>query len=493
MTPPTVGLSLIARNEAENLPRLLRSIEGAFDRVVLLDTGSTDDTVEVFSSWALRQETDGWGFDVAEFEWCDDFAAARIAADRLLYTGTTEDLAEPVVALCDVGCWADCDDTIEGAQNLRGLAASMPSSVAALIADYIYARDHLGNVVCTLKRERLVRAGHGEWVGRVHEAQLIHNGACMPVDPRTVKWVHHKGPDAAPSSPRNLRILRAWVKEEPENPRVLAYLGTEEAAMGRHKRALGFFRRYLKTPADWDDERAQVHRKLVSCLIALDRAEEAMTVALDAFRVHPGWTDNFLSMAEACYSLGEHEKAIHWAKEVLRRGQPDTLLILGPLDYVLQPRVVLAGALGALGRIEEAVEVASEALRIMPDHGDLQRAMAHWRSVLKREQTAQTWAACAETLIEHDEQAKALVVLEQTVPYYADEHPRIVGVRSQLRERLAWVDDPDAYAHHYETGGSKEEDMVPDEDIVPLCEGLPRVQALVRGLREIANEGKVAA
>jgi glycosyltransferase involved in cell wall biosynthesis len=120
MTAPTVGLALIVKNERETLPGLLESIAGAFDQVVLVDTGSKDGTWDVFKDWA--RETLGpddtlhpRGFEtwkVAKFEWVDDFAAARTFADSLLDTDWT--------------CWADADDVLRGADRLRGLAAEAP-------------------------------------------------------------------------------------------------------------------------------------------------------------------------------------------------------------------------------------------------------------------------------------------------------------------------------------------------------------------------------
>jgi hypothetical protein len=63
------------------------------------------------------------------------------------------------------------------------------------------------------------------------------------------------------SSERNVRILR-WLKDEPDNPRVLAYLGTEMLAAARPKRRCATSAATSKLKTGWDEERAQVYRKL---------------------------------------------------------------------------------------------------------------------------------------------------------------------------------------------------------------------------------------
>ncbi len=476
MTDPTIGLALIALNEERSLPRLLASVQGAFDRVVLLDTGSKDRTVGVFQEWAHAQPN--MTFSVRHFTWVHDFAAARRAADELLGD-------------VDWYAWADADDTIEGAEHLRAYARQAPAEVAAFIGSYDYAHDAHGNVCCVLRRERLVRRGAGHWDGRVHEAQLVTGPQAM-LDPTLVRWVHHKHIDTRDSNTRNLRILRAWVKDEPLNPRVLGYLGTEEAARGQFKRSVGYFRRYLALKTGWDEERAQVHRKLSCCLAAMGRHQDAAETALAAFAVLPDWPDSHLSMAECCYALGEYEKAVKWARDVLRLGMPDSLLILNPLDYSWKPRVVLAAGLGALNRPDEALAVGREALAIVPDHEELRRHAIGWETTLEREQVAQMVVGMAQLLVRCDEQVKAQRLLDN-VPYFATDHPSVVAIRSQVRERLLWVNDPESYARHYREGGSKAEDFHTDERALQVAERLPRVQFVLRGLAEQAEPLAVAA
>lgn len=49
-----VSACIIAKNEEENLPRLLKSIMGKFDEIVLVDTGSTDKTVEIAKDFGAK-------------------------------------------------------------------------------------------------------------------------------------------------------------------------------------------------------------------------------------------------------------------------------------------------------------------------------------------------------------------------------------------------------------------------------------------------------
>jgi tetratricopeptide (TPR) repeat protein len=468
MSAPTVGLALIVRDEEQTLPNLLESITGAFDQVVLVDTGSEDETIKVFEAWAKNQELP-LNFNVARFTWIDDFAAARTYADSFLKTDWT--------------CWADADDVLRGAENLRQLAANAPPETLAFICGYNYARDQHGNCACYLVRERLVRRGAGEWVGRVHESQLVRGPQTM-VGPEVVEWIHQHPPDPTDSNERNIRILEQWAEDAPEDPRVVGYLGTELLIKDEIDRAGELFERYLTLKTGWDEERAQIHRKLASVRIRQGRHDEAIDTALEAVRLLPAWPDSYLTLAEAYHEKGEWAKAIEWAQEVLRRGQPQTMLIINPLDYMITPRMVLASALGRLGRIEEALPVAEEALAIVPDHMGLMQQRQIWIADGQREATAQTWLAAARQLVNHDEQLKALRLLEDTVPHFAQDHAEIVALRSQLRERVYPLLEAAGYAEHYETGGSKPEDFTPDEKVDEIGEHLPRCGFLLEGIVE---------
>src|SRR5580658_3270077 len=64
----SVSLCMIVRNESAHLAEALTSAQGLVNEVVIVDTGSTDNTRRIALDHGAR---------VYDFPWCDDFAAAR--------------------------------------------------------------------------------------------------------------------------------------------------------------------------------------------------------------------------------------------------------------------------------------------------------------------------------------------------------------------------------------------------------------------------------
>lgn len=230
MTTPTLGLALIAKDEAENLPALLASIEGAFDQMAMVDTGSTDRTVDVFEEWAAEEKGRNPKFvsTLDHFEWIEDFAAARNAADDLLMT--------------DWLCWADCDDVIVGARRLRQLLDDGSADAWAFPYQFQPSAPEEPEQFRFGFRERLRRRGTERWKGRLHEGlELLHSRE----GPDGIEWVHRRPTHREPSGDRNRSILRHWMEDEPRNLRPLAMLAWGELTEGRREAAFSLFAHYV--------------------------------------------------------------------------------------------------------------------------------------------------------------------------------------------------------------------------------------------------------
>jgi hypothetical protein len=313
---PTVGLALIARDEERTLPRLLASCDGAFDEVVLVDTGSTDATVARFEAWAGTQA--GTRCRVERFAWIDDFAAARNAAQDALGT--------------DWVVWADCDDEIVGAGELRLLAVAAPEEVAA----YSVAYDYDGTGAHTLWRERLVRAGRGRWAGRIHEVQDVE-GTITSVGRERIRWRHHgdSGSDehlgGTPRAVRDLRILQAEVREDPYDRRAAFYLAQTLADLGRDEAAIAAYDRRAEL-GGWDEE-VFYSRFRAAALRAEGDWPAGLAGLIDAWESRPARLEPVHEIVWRLRVRNQHRTALAFLSPVLDSPAPEDQLFVHAWVY----------------------------------------------------------------------------------------------------------------------------------------------------------------
>jgi tetratricopeptide (TPR) repeat protein len=87
---PRLSVCMIVRNEERFLGQCLASVKDIADELIVIDTGSTDRTIEIAREL---------GAQVGHFEWCNDFAAARNASitpatgDWILFLDADEELS----------------------------------------------------------------------------------------------------------------------------------------------------------------------------------------------------------------------------------------------------------------------------------------------------------------------------------------------------------------------------------------------------------------
>jgi hypothetical protein len=125
---PTVRVmgAILAKNEAENIERCVLALKPAVDGVVVVDTGSTDGTVDIAKKA---------GAIVVETEWQDDFGLARQAAES---------------ALGETGwvLWVDADEFLDPQDiNVPRVAAGLYESWDPPMLLRIVQVNHLGERV----------------------------------------------------------------------------------------------------------------------------------------------------------------------------------------------------------------------------------------------------------------------------------------------------------------------------------------------------------
>lgn len=417
---PLLSATLIARDEKHNIRRCFDSLWPHCDEIVLIDTGSKDGTIAAARRYAT-EHGDRDKLRVGKFRWCDDFAAARQAADDL--------------ATGQWFVWADMDDTVVGLDRLRQMAADATDDVRAFFCAYTYACDNDRNPVSELWRERVVRNDGTPWTGRLHEHKLFMGaGQVVKVDPQIAQWVHHRD-HTQRTSDRNLRVLDKWLAEEPDNPRVISSLALEYMGCERHADAARMFERYLQAPDEPADRRCQAARHLAVMRMLLGEPARAREIGLQALAWDWHWADTHLTLAEAEQTLGRPDVALRHAQDALTIGKPDTLLIVNPLQYTAHPHALAAICLGQMGRFEDAVREAEAALAISPSYGLAVDHLPRYRAGLRRQMAVTTMLALCDVLVEAGEPMKARAALD-CAPWYVADEPALIGRRGVIADLI---------------------------------------------------------
>lgn len=437
-----LAMTLIVRDEAEGIVGCLESWWSAFDYAVIVDTGSEDETKKVIQTYA--DEHPECKLILGDFEWMEHFGKAR--------NRTLELLPDEVQFIS----WIDADDRLSDAHKLRELAAQLAPHIAGTIHKYDYARDGDGNCICELWRERLIRrsAVRG-WELPIHEVLKVE-GELVHVPEGT--WIHQLTPERAERRDprRNYKILSRDYEEsrkrgEPPNTRTLAYLGTEALALGETEEAIDRFREYMRRgDTSWDEERCQVAHKLSMALRLEQDLEESASAAFLAIQERPDWADGYLDLAEIALNRGEPQRALHFCDTALKLEPPQTLLIINPLEYTYQPRLMRSVALAQLGRLEESWAETQTALAMTPQREDLVKQAATIQRQLQQVEAERHLLALREILVRFDENAKACRLMD-CAPYIVQDRPAVAQARLDQREMTLHLTEPDTYRQYYST------------------------------------------
>ncbi len=266
----SVSLCMIVRDEAKNLAACLAPVHALFDEIVIVDTGSTDETREIARGFNAR---------VIDFPWVDDFSAAR-----------NESLRQ---ATGDYIFWLDADDRLDGKdiQELEKLFQRLDGHRAA----------HMVRTVCTmnaslgtpfvLSHPRLFRADPKlTWRYRVHE-QIM---PCLEELRYEVNWsvvqITHQGySDAAlvhRKVNRDLQLLLLDYLVFPHDPCILFHLGKAYARLNNFPQALVYLLRslhYAEPKAEWV---ARLYVDIVAIMITLGRKKEALSMTIEGLSHH---------------------------------------------------------------------------------------------------------------------------------------------------------------------------------------------------------------
>jgi tetratricopeptide (TPR) repeat protein len=351
-----LSLCMIVRDEAQTLPRCLAAVAGAVDEIVVVDTGSTDATIDIARSFGAR---------VLQRRWTGSFAEARNASldaatgDWLMYLDADEVLLR------------------EDAPLLRSLI-SRPWREAFYLSETNYTGDLEGGGAVTHSALRIFRnRPEYRFRGRLHEQIADRLPGYLPerLESTGIR-VEHYGylgvvRDTREKSRRNIELLRLQQGESAPTPFLHYNLGSEYLAAGEPVLALGELERSWALlaalpEADSYTFAPALASRLVKALRACGRQRDAIARADESLRRFPDFTDLVLEQALAAAELGEQERASRLCERCIEMGDAPSRYTasVGAGSYL--PMVQLATLERARGELAGGIALLERCLREHP-------------------------------------------------------------------------------------------------------------------------------
>ncbi len=277
----TLSVTLICKNEQDNLKRLLPTLDFA-DEIIVVDTGSDDGTVETAQDY---------GCIVGYFKWRDDFAAARNYAINL--------------ASGDYVMWLDADDAVS-----KSLAREIErwKQDGSDTADTYYIKYRMGtNSDFWFWRERILkRCSKCRFKGFIHEA-IVPFGQSKYLNAEIIHT------SSVSHEKRNLEIYRKaaesgrrfFLRDKYYFARTL----TENGLFAEAEHLLNDFR---INPRAYAPDRADACKLLARQYLSDSKSKQALNVLIYGTKILPPDSETCCLIGDCYFADGKYLYAAQW-------------------------------------------------------------------------------------------------------------------------------------------------------------------------------------
>ncbi len=300
MAKGRLSVCMIVRNEEAVLSDCLGSVTEVADQLVVVDTGSTDDTITIASSY---------GAEIYHFQWINDFAAAR--NESIKY------------ATGDWILWLDADERLleSSIEPLKRLLAPFKCPVIYQVHIRNLQRDGQSYTV-SMSHRLFSRHPRLRFSGRIHEQVHPSLKTAGGIEKPSEIMLEHKGyaleeDQMRAKFHRNMVLLEAMVEEQPDSAYAHYTLGQNHALLGEQEKALQAYLRALEINVFKGSSVATLYNALAETCWQLDRFEEAENYALKSLAITERQTSGNYIMYRIRHSTGNIPGQIEYLERIL--------------------------------------------------------------------------------------------------------------------------------------------------------------------------------
>ena len=323
MNKPKFDIVAISRNEENHIPKMMSSLKDFQERggnVYILDTGSTDNTVEVAKSLGCKVQSVGDKFRIQiDKEMADKINSKFVIegetpvvkeGDSLFDFASARNHCVSFTEL-DMISTMDCDEVFTKL-DVDKINKLIDDGYDQFEYNFVFSHDQLGNPVIKFRQSKFYNKTKTKWVGIIHEV-LQGEANRIFTEENVIKLEHFQNEKTNRSG--YIKGLALDCFNNPENDRNSHYFAREMMYLGRTKSAIKEFKNHISM-GKWGTEAAQSMLHIGDCYKKLgDTAEMlkwySLSVEKEARR------EPLMRMAEFYQSKGMHRQVIAYAEAAL--------------------------------------------------------------------------------------------------------------------------------------------------------------------------------
>lgn len=338
-----LSLCMIVKNEEDVLERCLTSAKPFADEIIIVDTGSTDNTKNIALKFTSK---------VYDFKWIDDFSKAR----NFSFSKATGDYI----------MWLDADDIVTplNSNKILALKNTYDSKTDIFMFKYNVAFDKNNNPTFTYYRERIIKnSPKYRWESPIHEViPLVGNIVYSDIS------IEHKKIKQNPPK-RNLNIFNKMISQGIElDARQQFYYGRELFYNDDEIAAINTLENFLNREDGWSENKIDACKLLGALYIRISDDNNALVSLFKSFQYSEPRSNICCDIGKIFFDKKDYKTAIFWYELASSRTQNAiSNAFIEPDTYNYIPYIQLCVIYYRLGDFVKANMYNEMAGKIKPD------------------------------------------------------------------------------------------------------------------------------
>ena len=343
----TISLCMIVRDEENTLPLCINSVKDIVDQMVIVDTGSLDNTIQIAKSF---------GAEVYDYEWSDHFSKAR--NESIKY------------AKGDWILWMDADETLDPSSTSELKKITGNNKKYHFYSVKISSKNDYENKVIYSDAHRIFPNGLGiQFENRIHEQ--IYPSAISVGAQEKLTEIHiiHEGYNLTEKKYkkkllRNLPLLEKMVEEDRQNSYAHFTLAQNYSGLNKYEDAIKHFKISIQFDTLGNSLTVDALNVMSQIYSFLEEWEKAKKYSKKSIKLNPMQSGAYYMLYKCSEQQNNYDQSVKHLKLLLRntkrlKSQPNNI---GNDVLISEDKIIktLGDTYTKIGRQDKAFEFYSQ-------------------------------------------------------------------------------------------------------------------------------------